>query len=220
MRDLAVGAGRLTVQILAAGAHPDDIEIGAGALVSRLAARGHDIWLLILTDDGVTGWMRRSESAAAAKILGAPEGRVLFGGLRDGYLRADGDTVTLVRRLTAGIDPGLIITHTAADSHNDHAEADRITRAAFRRRVFWHYSVALSAEPSMFCPSVWLDVSDDEGRIKAAALAEHVTQRARLARMDLAGYEARMGARNGCGRVEAFEVTVQEGADPGAVSQL
>ena len=209
------------MQVLAVGAHPDDIEIGAGALIHRLAGRGHDVWMLILTDDGVTGWMRRGESAAAAKVLGVDPGRLLFGGLRDGYLRADGDAVTLVRRLTAELSPVLVVTHTAADSHNDHAEAERITRAAFRRRVIWHYSVQLSAEPAQFRPDVWLSVSAAEARVKADALAEHVTQRDRLARMDLGEYETRMGARNGSGgRAEAFEVTVQEGADGGVAARL
>ncbi len=207
------------MDVLAVGAHPDDIEIGAGALVHRLGGRGHRVWFLILTDDGVDGWQRRSESLAAAKILGVDAGRVLFGGQRDGYLRADGDSVTLVRRLTAGIDPGLVLTHSPADSHNDHVEADRISRAAFRHRVFWHYPVQLSAEDS-FRPSVWLDVTAGEGRVKADALAEHVTQQDRMARMDLAGFETRMGALNGGGRAEAFAQTVQEGADAGVVMAL
>ena len=208
------------MDVLAVGAHPDDAEIGAGAFLHQLGQRGHDVWLLILSDDGVNGWMRRGESLAAAKILGIREERVLFGGLRDGFVRADGDSVTLVRRLTAGITPGLVVTHSAADSHNDHVEAERISRAAYRRMVFLHYSVQLSAEPDRFRPRAWMPVDADCAGIKSEALARHASQRQRMRQMDLPAYEMRMGRRRGCGRVEAFEVTVQEGADRSALTVI
>lgn len=204
------------MDVLAVGAHQDDIEIGAGVLIHRLAQKA-DVWFLILTDDGRDGWRRRSESLKGARVLGVPAERVLFGGLRESYLRADGDSVATVRRLTEHLRPVAVVTHTSADSHNDHAEAERIARASFRACTFLHFPVYLSAEPGRFWPSVTVPLRGGDAGMKSAALAAHASQADRLARGDLAGFEKRLG---GGDRSEAFEVTAQEGADPAALALL
>src|SRR5688572_5727399 len=58
------------VRILVVGAHPDDIEIGAGALVAKAVDRGMEIHLLVLTDDGADTAARRAEAVAGAQALG------------------------------------------------------------------------------------------------------------------------------------------------------
>jgi LmbE family N-acetylglucosaminyl deacetylase len=200
--------------MLAVGAHPDDIEIGAGALISKAIGLGIQAHFLILTDQDDAGPLRRAEAADAAGALGVPENRVLFAGLRDGRLRADGRSVAKVRRLAAarGIKPDLIVTHTTADSHNDHVEASRLAHAAFRECAFLHYSTYLSREHEPFAPRVFVEVSGEKLARKTAALAHFGSQAARLTRRDLAGYEAGLGALAGLERAEAFEVRLQEGA--------
>ena len=68
------------------GPHPDDIEIGAGATVARLAAQGKKVCFLICTDgrfgsanapDGITGdalaSLRMEEARASARVLGVTD---------------------------------------------------------------------------------------------------------------------------------------------------
>ena len=77
------------------GPHPDDIEIGAGATIARLAAAGKEICFLICLDGrfglenapaGTTpdelAAIRKEESLAAASALGVSDVRFL--GLTDG----------------------------------------------------------------------------------------------------------------------------------------
>ena len=65
----------MAVDILAFGAHPDDIEIGLGGCLARHAAEGHKVGLCDLTagELGSNGTPdeRRAEAAAAASVLGA-----------------------------------------------------------------------------------------------------------------------------------------------------
>ena len=80
---------------LAVSAHPDDIEFGCAGTLSLWADQGAEVTLCIVTD-GSTGTqdrtlmglglqeVRRSESEAAAEIIGARE--VLWPGYRDGYV--------------------------------------------------------------------------------------------------------------------------------------
>jgi LmbE family N-acetylglucosaminyl deacetylase len=202
------------LRLLAIGAHPDDIEIGAAALVSKAADLGIKTHFLVLTDSGEDRSSRRAEAASAAGALGVPRDRVLFAGLRDGHLRADSKSVAKVRKLISakGLKPDLIVTHTMADSHNDHVEANRIAHAAVRGCVFLHYSIHLSRELQPFAPRIFVEVSPEKLERKTQALALHDSQRSRLERRDLAAYEASLGKLARLARAEAFEVSLQEGA--------
>lgn len=202
------------MRMLAVGAHPDDIEIGAGALIAKSVALGLDVDLLILTDETHQQSVRRAEAVAAAAELGIPGDRVLFGGLVDGNLRADGDTVRAVRELVAArrLDPDIVVTHSQADSHNDHVEANRLAHAVFRQRVFLHYSIHLSGELDRFAPRVFVDVSADRLAGKTRALSQHRSQQSRLDRADLAEHERRLGELAGLARAEGFEIGVQNNA--------
>jgi LmbE family N-acetylglucosaminyl deacetylase len=202
------------IRLLAIGAHPDDIEIGSAALLSKAADLGMAAHFLILTDDGSDRAARRAEAIQSARALGVPRDRVLFAGLRDGQLRADYKSVSKVREMVLAqrIKPDLIVTHTTADSHNDHVEANRIAHAAFRECIFLHYSIHLSRERDQFAPRVFVEVSDQRLARKTKALALHDSQRARLERRDLSEYEASLGKLARMDRAEAFEVSLQEGA--------
>ncbi|MEE9472162.1 MAG: PIG-L family deacetylase, partial [Gemmatimonadota bacterium] len=61
------------MNILAIGAHPDDIEFGCGATLIKYARKGAHIDLLILTDGsrGGAAHVRRREQKRAAAVLGA-----------------------------------------------------------------------------------------------------------------------------------------------------
>ncbi|MCC7406604.1 MAG: PIG-L family deacetylase, partial [Phycisphaeraceae bacterium] len=60
--------------ILVIGPHPDDQELGMGGSIARLAAQGHNLLLLDITNGEPTPpgspEIRRRESTAAAEILG------------------------------------------------------------------------------------------------------------------------------------------------------
>lgn len=202
------------MRMLVVGSHPDDIELGAGALVVKAVGLGLDVNILVLTDDDVSPDVRRAEAIGAAQELGVPGERVLFAGLRDGSLRADGETVRTVRDLLAArdLDPDIVVTHSRADSHNDHVESHRIAHAVFRKRVFLHYSIHLSSELDGFAPRVFVDVSGERAERKERALAWHRSQADRIERADLAEHERSLGKLAGLDRAEGFEIGYQNNA--------
>ncbi len=203
------------MRLLAVGAHPDDIEIGAAAFLTKALQHGMDTHILILTDENGSRDARRAEAVQAAGSLGVPPERVIFAGLRDGRLRVDRTSVSRVREKAGalGLRPDLIVTHTLADSHNDHVEANRIAHAAFRKCVFLHFSTYLSSERERFAPRLFVAVSGPKLEKKTTALAVYGSQQSRLERNDLADYESRLGALARLDRAEAFEVSRQDGAD-------
>jgi len=83
-------------RVLAIGAHPDDVEFGAGATLAKWTAAGADILHVICTDGSKGSWdadtdrdrlvlVRQDEQRAASKALGG-QGEVVFLGWPDGEL--------------------------------------------------------------------------------------------------------------------------------------
>jgi LmbE family N-acetylglucosaminyl deacetylase len=202
------------MQILVSGAHPDDIELGAACLVQRMISGGHEVHLLILTDEAGEGSERREETVRAAKVLNVPRSRVHFAGFDDGSLVANRASVARLRELAAerGLRPAVVVTHTAADSHNDHSQANALVRATFRGCVMLFYSIHISAETAYFAPRFFVSVHGAEASRKEMALREHRSQRERLSKRDLCDYETALGTAARLDRAEAFEVELQVGA--------
>jgi N-acetylglucosamine malate deacetylase 1 len=125
---------REAVEILAVGAHPDDVELGCGGTLARLSRRGHSVGILDLTrgEAGTRGTpeTRAAEAVEAARILGA-----LFRDgldLGDGNLRTDRAAELEVIEVLRRRRPRLVFAPLPADRHPDHARAGRlVTDAAF-----------------------------------------------------------------------------------------
>jgi LmbE family N-acetylglucosaminyl deacetylase len=81
------------VNILAIGAHPDDIEFGCGGSLIKYTRKGHRLSLLVMTGGGGGGPAdeRMTEQAASKEVLGAEE--IFWGGFEDTRLPADIDMI-------------------------------------------------------------------------------------------------------------------------------
>lgn len=210
------------MRVLFVGAHPDDIEIGAGALAARLIRCGEDVRFLILTTHPQNGTEREAEARSAAAVLGLPGDSLRFGGFVDGELSAHAAEVALVRALYTSEDwrPDVVVAHTSQDSHNDHVAANAIARAAFRSAVLLFFSIHVSAELHRFTPQFYSSVGPDLDELKARALAQHESQRATIDRSDLKAYEIERARSAHLDRAEAFEVEFQSGAPKAVVDAV
>lgn len=106
---------------LAVGAHPDDIEFGAGATLARWAAQGCEVSFLVCTDGSKGTWnpdadiealvaTRRDEARAAARTLGATGSVVLLGRV-DGELENDRETRSAITRTIRELRPDVLLGH-------------------------------------------------------------------------------------------------------------
>lgn len=193
------------------GCHHDDIELGAGVLAQRVLAAGHEVEFVVLTDDAA-GDARHRETIRAAGELGIAPESVHFMGLPDGDLSANRETVGALRAL--GVDPQVVVTHSAADSHNDHRSANQLAFAAFRETVVLQYPIHISARLD-FAPRFFVALNDASvSRVrKALAVDAHESQKERITKRDRAQFEARLGGIAGLPAAEAFELDVQVGGE-------
>jgi bacillithiol biosynthesis deacetylase BshB1 len=122
----------VTVEVLAVGAHPDDVELGCGGTLARLGAAGRRFAIVSLTrgERGSRGEpeQRAAEAAAGGKALGAAEVIVLDcgdGGLRRGAAEEDA-VIAVLRRLR----PRVVLLPPPRDRHPDHERACALVRDA------------------------------------------------------------------------------------------
>ena len=125
---------------LAIGAHPDDVEFGAGGTLARWAAAGCVVHHLVLTDGSKGTWdldadlaalvaTRQEEQRRAAWALGA-RGEVRFVDRVDGELADDAATRTDVARVIRELRPAAVFGHDPWRRyrlHPDHRAAGFVT---------------------------------------------------------------------------------------------
>jgi len=122
------------LQILAIGAHPDDVEISCGGTLAVAARAGYTVGILDLTRGELstngTPEERAAEAAEAARALGI--GTRKNAGLPDGAVHAlDPDQTRSVVRILRALRPSILLTHAPLDRHPDHVEASRIVDRAW-----------------------------------------------------------------------------------------
>lgn len=148
-----VATGGLTVLCL--GAHSDDIEIGCGGTVLRLAEQYPDAvfhWVVF----SATGIREAEARQAAAMFAGNALRGPLLKTFRDGFLPFGGAEVKEVFEELKAVSPDLIFTHNGKDAHQDHRLIEKLTWNTFRDHLILEYEIPKydgdMGRPSVFVP--------------------------------------------------------------------
>lgn len=192
--------------VLAIGAHPDDVELGAGGTVARLTEGGARVTFVVCAPNGSSE--RFEEARRAAKILGA-DLELLYGDRRAANL----DSYELVERLgdlVTRSEPALVLTHASANFHQDHALVHKACGIVQRVRYFdmlcfCPTNAHLVATP--FKPDAFVDISPAmEKKMAAIELHSDPISRKGLTTEHYRSAAAEYGRRIGVEYAEAFEV--------------
>ncbi len=122
----------MKLDILAFGAHPDDIELGCGGTIAKEIANGKKVGIIDLTrgELGTRGTekTRDDESKAAAKILGVSVRENL--GFADGFFVNDMKHQLEVIKLIRKYKPEIVICNAVDDRHIDHGKGSKLVSDA------------------------------------------------------------------------------------------
>lgn len=114
-----------SVDILAFGAHPDDVELACGGTLLSHISKGKTAGIVDLTygDLGTRGTVeiRKEEAAAAADILGVSFRENL--GYKDGFFLNDKEHQLGVIRMLRKYRPKVVLANANSDRHPDHGRA-------------------------------------------------------------------------------------------------
>jgi LmbE family N-acetylglucosaminyl deacetylase len=196
------------MNILAVGAHPDDIELGCGGTLLAHRARGDRVAFLVMTTgergpQGLESRVREQEEAGA--IFDAA---LFWGGFQDGAVPETRAAVEVIDSVIAELDADIVYTHAPHDTHQDHRAASTATLAGARRvsRVLT-YETPTSLN---FQPSFYVDIGPFLEE-KLSAIRAHTSQVLKNRLIDIEAVEAQaryrgFEARLPHGRAEAFGV--------------
>lgn len=135
-----VPGGRL--RLLCLGAHADDIEIGCGAVILDLLAKGEPVEVDWCVLSATPERAREARASAEAFLEGAAEARVEVQTFRDGHFPWQGSAIKeWFETLKERPRPDLIFTHTRDDRHQDHREVCQLTWNTFRDHVILEYEI-------------------------------------------------------------------------------
>jgi len=161
------------VNILAIGAHPDDIEFGCGGSLIKYTRKGHRLSLLVMTGGGGGGpaGERMTEQAASKEVLGAEE--IFWGGFEDTRLPADIDMIRTIESVIESVRPEFIFCNFPDDTHQDHRHLAQAIMSATRyiRNVLFYEGPTTQN----FNPQVYVDIADTL-EAKLDALRAHRSQ--------------------------------------------
>ena len=151
------GGDERALRFLCLGSHSDDIEIGCGGTILRLAEQlpGSVFHWVVFSAEGV-----RSAEAQRAAELFAGRSRLqgpLLKTFRDGFLPFLGaELKDIFEDLKKTVSPDLILTHYREDAHQDHRLLCELTWNTFRNHLILEYEIPKYdgdlGRPNVFVP--------------------------------------------------------------------
>ncbi|MEH7331359.1 bacillithiol biosynthesis deacetylase BshB1 [Neobacillus drentensis] len=120
------------LHVLAFGAHADDVEIGMGGTIAKLASEGKRIGICDLTDADLSSngnvTLRKEEAAQAAEILNV-EVRTSLGFPDRGLFQKE-QYIREIAALIRAYEPQLVFAPYFEDRHPDHGNCARLVEEA------------------------------------------------------------------------------------------
>ena len=159
----------LMENILVAGAHFDDTELGVGGTVAKLAQQGKKVYKLTLTDNvtrfeakniNVDYSTSKRQSAEACKILGINE-LTDFEPIPCTLLRYTKELMQKVEQYILELNIDTVFIHFGTDMNTDHVEASKICLTAARhcKNIIQFQSNGYVLE-NVYYPTFFVDISD------------------------------------------------------------
>ncbi len=141
------------MNVLAVGAHPDDIEYGCGGTLLRHKNHKDRIYLFVLTGGEESGGyeLREKEQKMAAEFLEVKE--IFWGGFKDTELPVGSKLISRIDEIIKKTSPDVIYVNYPDDAHQDHRACSEctITAARYIKKVlFYEDYTTRNFEPSVF----------------------------------------------------------------------
>jgi len=162
-------------KVLFLGAHPDDIELGCGALLAHIASQA-EVLCVTLSDNqknpalkDLVGEHRRSMAE-----LGVGPERIVLGEFETRYFPRDRQQILeYLYDLNRQHQPEIVFVHTQSDIHQDHGVTTVEAMRAFRGTTVLGFDVLRSSYG--FFPQFLVEVTAEDAERKVRALRQYTT---------------------------------------------
>jgi LmbE family N-acetylglucosaminyl deacetylase len=162
-------------KILFIGAHPDDIELGCGALIAN-QANSAEIICATLSDNQKNPSLSDlvAEHHASMEILGVKKENVILGSFETRrFLQLRQEILEFLIALKNEYAPDVVFVHSEADLHQDHNAVTQEVMRAFRGTSVFGYDVIRSSQG--FFPTFLVEITESNLKQKINCLAAYKT---------------------------------------------
>ncbi len=162
-------------RVLFLGAHPDDIELGCGALIHHIASIC-DVRCVTLSDNQMNPQLTNvvEENFKAMAVLGVPREKVTFGPFTTRIFHdARQEILAYCLGWRREFQPDIIFVHSKQDVHQDHNVMTEEALRAFRGITVLGFDVVRSSYG--FFPHFLVEVSEEDVQAKIKALTQYQT---------------------------------------------
>lgn len=160
-------------QVLCLGAHSDDIEIGCGGTILRLAEENPGLcftWV-VFGAGGTRG--EEALNSANSFLATAWEKQIIIKEFRDGFFPyIGGEIKQFFEQLKRMVSPDLILTHYRHDMHQDHRLICELTWNTFRDHLIWEYEIP-KYDGDLGAPNLFFNLDERLCEQKVSYLMEH-----------------------------------------------
>jgi len=166
-------------RVLFLGAHPDDIELGCGALLHNITKQT-DVLCVTLSDNQKNPDLQnvKGEHFDAMSVLGIPEEKIILGPFTTRlFPNARQEILEYFLKLRKDFKPDLIFVHSKQDVHQDHNTMTDEALRAFRGITVLGFDVVRSSHG--FFPHFLVEVTEEDVNKKIEALSKYETYRDR-----------------------------------------
>jgi LmbE family N-acetylglucosaminyl deacetylase len=166
-------------RVLFLGAHPDDIELGCGALLHHIVKQT-DVLCVTLSDNQKNPDLKNvvNEHYGAMAVLGVPREKIMLGPFTTRVFPDERQEILeYFLKLRRDFSPDLIFVHSKQDMHQDHNTMTEEALRAFRGVTVLGFDVVRSSYD--FFPHFLVEVTEGDVNIKIEALSSYETYRDR-----------------------------------------
>ena len=166
-------------KILFVGAHPDDIEIGCGALLAHISGSIEVFCATVSDNQKIPGLQNLvAEHYRSMNILGVPEDKVVVNDFETRNFPRDRQSILeFLYELGRSFSPDIVFVHSQADIHQDHAVVTTEALRAFRGTTVLGFDVLRSSYG--FFPHFLVEVTEKDAELKLKALDEYETYKSK-----------------------------------------
>lgn len=195
------------MKVMFIGAHPDDIELGAGGTLIKHFRKGDEVFYIVLSkgEKGGDSEEREKELLEVVEYLKIKKFKIFDFPDTLLYTRFD-ELKDLLEGLISEFKPHRIYTHSTNDSHQDHRTVAEVVKIAGRRvpqiLSFWAPSLY-----NNFHPVYFVDISDViEEKTKVLEKFRSQNRRDFLKREAILSINRYFGFMNNTKFAEGFEI--------------
>jgi LmbE family N-acetylglucosaminyl deacetylase len=160
-------------RVLCLGAHSDDIEIGAGGTLLKLAGHVPELEICWVVCSAPGPRAEEANRSADDFLDGVAHKQVKIGSFRESYFPSEWTSIKeWLEEIRAKFDPDVVFTHYRDDRHQDHQVLSDLAWNTFRNHLILEYEV-LKYDGDLGQPNIFVPLSEQLCVRKSLLLLKH-----------------------------------------------